>query len=77
MKPRHTRHPLHKDWPLEMVSVFTFEDQPGGQDQVHGPLVAPPSDGGRAQDVRYQRDSMRQGWGGTLDQLVAYLAKKA
>ena len=26
-----TRHPLHKEWPLELLSVFTFEDQPGGK----------------------------------------------
>src|SRR5262249_6846214 len=26
-----TRHPLHKDWPLEMLSVFSFEDEAGGK----------------------------------------------
>ena len=26
-----TRHPMAPTWPLEMLSVFTFEEQPGGK----------------------------------------------
>ena len=29
-----TRHPLHQSWPLEMLSIFTFEEQPGGKTKV-------------------------------------------
>ncbi len=26
-----THHPMAPDWPMEMLSVFTFEDAPGGK----------------------------------------------
>jgi uncharacterized protein YndB with AHSA1/START domain len=69
------RHPGHQSWPLEMVTVFTFEEQPGGKTKFTtrwSPLNATEEerktfDGGH--------DSMRQGWTGTLDNLEAYLAK--
>jgi uncharacterized protein YndB with AHSA1/START domain len=69
-----TRHPGHLTWPLQMLSVFTFEDL-GGQTRFTvrwAPYNASPDerktfDGGHA--------SMRQGWGGTMDQLADYLAK--
>ena len=70
-----TRHPMAPTWPLEMLSIFTFEDAAGRQDQVHGPLVAAQRDRGRAQTFDAGHDSMRQGWGGTLDKLEAYLAR--
>ncbi len=43
-----TRHPMAPTWPLEMLSVFTFEDDAGRQDQVHGPLVAAQRDAKRS-----------------------------
>jgi uncharacterized protein YndB with AHSA1/START domain len=71
-----TRHPLNKDWPLEMLSVFTFEDEPGGGTKFTvrwQPHNATPAER-RTFDAG--RDGMRQGWSGTMDQLAAYLAKK-
>ena len=70
-----TRHPGHQSWPLEMVTVFTFEEQPGGKTKFTtrwSPLNATEEerktfDGGH--------DSMRMGWTGTLDNLEAYLAR--
>jgi uncharacterized protein YndB with AHSA1/START domain len=72
-----TRHPMSASWPLEMLSVFTFEEQPGGKTKFtirwspHNATVEEQQtfDAGHA--------SMTQGWGGTLDQLEAYLAKGA
>jgi uncharacterized protein YndB with AHSA1/START domain len=69
-----TRHPMAPTWPLETLSTFTFEDQPGGKTKftVHwSPLNPTPEeqttfDNGHA--------SMTGGWTGTLDQLEAYLA---
>jgi PhnB protein len=71
-----TRHPLHKDWPLEMLSVFSFEDEPGGKTKFTvrwQPYNATPAE---LQTFEAGRDGMRQGWSGTMDQLATYLAKK-
>jgi uncharacterized protein YndB with AHSA1/START domain len=71
-----TRHPLHKDWPLEMLSVFSFEDEPGGKTKFTvrwQPYNARPAE---LQTFEAGRDGMRQGWSGTMDQLATYLAKK-
>jgi PhnB protein len=70
-------HPLRKDWPLEMLSVFSFEDEPGGRTKFTvrwQPYNATPAE---RQTFEAGRASMQQGWSGTMDQLVAYLAKKA
>ncbi|MCX7312230.1 MAG: SRPBCC domain-containing protein [Alphaproteobacteria bacterium] len=69
------RHPMAPTWPLEMLSVFTFEEQADGKTKFTirwSPYNATAEetatfDGGHA--------SMTQGWSGTLEQLEAYLAK--
>jgi uncharacterized glyoxalase superfamily protein PhnB/uncharacterized protein YndB with AHSA1/START domain len=72
-----TRHPLNKSWPLQMLSVLTFEDQPGGKTKftVTWSPYNPTDEERKTFDGGH--DSMRQGWGGTMDQLAGYLAKKA
>jgi len=72
-----TRHPLHQTWPLQMLSVFTFEDRPGGKTKFT--VSWSPHDASAEERKTFDggHDSMRQGWGGTLDQLAGYLAKKA
>jgi uncharacterized protein YndB with AHSA1/START domain len=70
-----TRHPMAPDWPIEILSVITFEDEPGGKTRFTvrwSPHNATPSEV-EAFDANY--DSMRQGWGGTLDKFAAYLPK--
>ena len=70
-----TRHPLAPTWPLEMLSVFTFEEQPGGKTKFtvtwkpHNPTEEERKtfDAGHA--------SMTGGWSGTMENLEAYLAK--
>ena len=71
-----TRHPMAPNWPLEMLSVFLFEEQ-GGKTKFTvkwSPLNA--SEEERA-IFAAGHGSMQQGWTGTLDQLAAYLAKAA
>lgn len=68
-----TRHPLAPTWPLEMLSLFTFEEAPGKQTRFTvrwSPYNA--SDAERAAfDAGHA--SMTGGWSGTLEQLEAYL----
>lgn len=68
------RHPASPDWPLQMLSTVTFTDR-GGKTEITvqwSPFEATEAerkvfDGGR--------DSMRQGWTGTFEQLAEYLAR--
>lgn len=70
-----TRHPMAPTWPIELLSVFDFNDVGDGKTTftvTWSPLDATPQereafDNGHA--------SMTQGWAGTLDSLQAYLAK--
>ena len=69
-----TRHPGHTKWPLQMLSTFSFEDAPGGKTKftvTWRTLDATPEE---QQTFDTMHDSMTQGWGGTMDQLAAYLA---
>jgi uncharacterized protein YndB with AHSA1/START domain len=67
-----TRHPMSPNWPRQILQTITFEAQ--GQKTkltVSGlPLEATEIENQTFEDGR---DSMKQGWGGTLDGLVAYL----
>jgi uncharacterized glyoxalase superfamily protein PhnB/uncharacterized protein YndB with AHSA1/START domain len=72
-----TRHPMAPSWPMLMHSTFTFEDEPGGRTKVTirwQPYQASPEE---LAAFDAGRDSMRQGWGGSLDVLTEYLAKAA
>lgn len=70
-----TRHPGHMLWPLEMHTVLTFEELPGGKTKftVHWQAYNATAEEQKTFDTNH--DSMRMGWGGTMDQLEAYLAK--
>jgi uncharacterized protein YndB with AHSA1/START domain len=69
-----SRHPMAPDWPLEMLTTVAFSER-GGKTavSVRWAPINPTDAGRRAFDGGH--DSMRQGWGGTFDQLAAYLAK--
>jgi len=69
-----TRHPLHMDWPLEMLTTFTFADE-GGRTRLTVRWVPLNATEAERRTFDAGHDSMRQGWTGTLDQLTAYLAK--
>lgn len=67
-------HPMAPTWPLETLSTLTFSEHDGKTTlTVHWT----PHNATEEQRKTFEagRDSMRQGWTGTLDQLAAYLAK--
>jgi uncharacterized protein YndB with AHSA1/START domain len=70
-----TRHPMSADWPLEMLSTFRFEDENG---KTRFTVTWTPLNATSAEQVAFDaaHGSMEQGWGGTLDSLAAYLAKR-
>jgi uncharacterized protein YndB with AHSA1/START domain len=70
-----TRHPGNENWPLELLSSFTFEDMPGGKTKFTVRWAPHNANEEERKSFDTNRDSMRQGWGGTMDQLEAYLSK--
>jgi uncharacterized protein YndB with AHSA1/START domain len=70
-----TRHPGHMSWPLEMRSVFTFEELPGGKTRFTlnwAPWNATPAEQKTFDD---NHQSMQMGWRGSLDVLTEYLSQ--
>ena len=69
-----TRHPMRRTWPLEMLSTFTFAEQDG---KTTFTIRWRPYQATETERKTFDegRKGMQQGWGGTLDQLEAYLAK--
>ena len=70
-----TRHPMAPTWPLEMLSIFTFEEQPGGKTKFTVRWSPHNATEEERKTFDAGHDSMQQGWGGTMEQLDAYLAK--
>jgi uncharacterized protein YndB with AHSA1/START domain len=68
-----TRHPMAMDWPLRMLTTFTFEDLGGGKTKLTTTSVAFEATEAEEAVFTANHDSMTQGWTGTLDQLEAYL----
>ena len=60
-------------WPLELLSVFTFEEQPGGKTKftVRWSPHNATEEERKAFDAGHA--SMNQGWSGTMEKLEAYL----
>lgn len=69
-----TRHPWSANWPLEILSTVTFEEQ-GGKTKVTVQWVPHDATDLERKTFDEGRDSMNQGWGGTLGQLGDYLKK--
>lgn len=71
-----TRHPLSPTWPLELLTVVTFEELSGGKTKLT--LRWSPHNASAEEKKTFDqaRDSMKQGWGGTFEQLTAYLAEQ-
>ena len=70
-----TRHPWSANWPLQTLSTVEFEEQGAGKTKVtvHGI----PHEATEVERKTFEegRQSMQQGWTGTLDQFAGYLAK--
>jgi len=72
-----TRHPWSPGWPLHIMSTVEFEEQ--GPRKTRVTISWLPHEASDAEGKTFDegRDSMKQGWGGTLDQLAEYLKKGA
>jgi uncharacterized protein YndB with AHSA1/START domain len=70
-----TRHPMAPSWPIEMLSIFTFEEQPGGKTRFTVRWSPHNATAEEQKTFDEGHGSMNQGWSGTLDQLEAHLAK--
>ncbi len=69
-----TRHPMNPKWPLEMLSIFTFEEVDGDRTKLTVSWT-PIDEGDEEREVFEQaRSGMTQGWSGTFGQLEDYLA---
>jgi uncharacterized protein YndB with AHSA1/START domain len=69
-----TRHPLHPGWPLEVLNHQTFTEHQG---KTTITLRGYPINATEAERNAFESafKSMEQGFGGTFNQLAAYLAK--
>ena len=69
-----TRHPRHSGWPLELLTIITFEEVPGGKTKVTIRWAPYNASADEQKTFDTNHDSMRQGWGGSLDRLAEHLA---
>jgi uncharacterized protein YndB with AHSA1/START domain len=69
-----TRHPLSPTWPLETLSTMTLKELAGKTELT---LCWAPYGATEAESQTFDssHESMTQGWTGTMDQLVGYLAQ--
>jgi uncharacterized protein YndB with AHSA1/START domain len=77
-----TRHPMAPTWPLEMLSTVTFEEignNPKGQGAKTKVTVQwiPADSSTEIERKTFDegRASMKQGWGGTMEQFADYLKR--
>jgi uncharacterized protein YndB with AHSA1/START domain len=70
-----SRHPMAPTWPIEMLSIFTFEDMPDGKTKFTMRWSAYNATAEEQKTFDENHASMNQGWSGTMEQLEAYLAK--
>ncbi len=68
-----TRHPYAPDWPLHTLSTMTFSEQ---GTRTTSTLRWAPHNATEVERKTFDagRAGMEQGWGGTMEQLTAYLA---
>lgn len=70
-----TRHPMNPNWPLEMLTTILFED--AGPNKTKVTVIWIPAEGSSETERKTfdgNRDSMKMGWGGTMEMLGAYLS---
>jgi uncharacterized protein YndB with AHSA1/START domain len=69
------RHPMSPTWPLEMLAIFSLETEGQRTKLTIRSLPINAADEERA-TFAAGMESMKQGWGGTFDQLAEYLASQ-
>ena len=69
-----TRHPMNPDWPLELMTEIRFESIGSGSRVT---IIWTPHQASDIEKATFDagRDSMKMGWGGSLDSLDAVLRK--
>jgi uncharacterized protein YndB with AHSA1/START domain len=70
-----TRHPLSPTWPLKLLTTVTFEDAGAGKTKLM--LRWSPLDASEEEQKTFDaaHDGMLAGWGGSFEQLEAYLRR--
>jgi uncharacterized protein YndB with AHSA1/START domain len=68
-----SRHPMAPTWPLEMLSIFTFEDLGGGKTKFT--VTWRPHNATAEEQATFDAGhaSMTGGWSGTMESLENYL----
>ena len=69
-----TVHPMSPDWPREMLTKVTFEAQRGKTRVTVQWVPVDASTDIERKTFDEGRDSMKQGWSGTFEQLESYLS---
>jgi uncharacterized protein YndB with AHSA1/START domain len=69
-----TRHPMSATWPLEMLSSTTLVEE-GGKTNLTIEWSPLNPTGEERQTFDSAHEGMKQGWGGTFEQLADHLAK--
>ncbi len=69
------RHPMSPTWPLEMLSIFTLDDE---RQRARLTIRWIPVNATEEERATFAgaMEGMKQGWSGTLDQLADYLASQ-
>ena len=71
-----THHPMSPNWPLEMLSTVTFTVH-GGKTKITVQWAPHSATELERKTFEDGRQSMQQGWTGTLDQLADYLTRES
>lgn len=69
-----TRAPFPGKWPMEMLNIFTFQEE-DGKTRLTLSVSAYNADAEEIKTFENGFPSMQGGYGGTFDQLASYLAK--
>jgi len=70
-----TRHPWSPNWPLQTMSNVEFDEQGPRRTKVTVTWLPHEASDTERETFEAGRESMKQGWGGTLGQLTGYLEK--
>jgi uncharacterized protein YndB with AHSA1/START domain len=70
-----TVHPMSPNWPREMLSTVTFEEQGGRTKLTVQWILLDTSTDAERKTFEDGRESMKMGWTGTMDQFAEYLKK--
>ena len=72
-----TRHPIVPTWPRETRVMVKLEDEPGGKTRLNVRWTPHNATEVEQKAFDVSHVGMQATWGGTFDQLAAYLARTA